>query len=72
MKTYKSMQLSVPLGQSAGVQGAKIRKTLERNGLLGKKVKLNGEIFVREPKNSSLCTVRTFVLTTPLSARSKN
>jgi len=47
MKTYKSMQLSVPLGPSAGVQGAKIRKTLERNGLLGKKVKLNGEIFGR-------------------------
>jgi hypothetical protein len=40
MKTYKSMQLSVPLGQSAGVQGAKIQKTLESNSLLGEKMKI--------------------------------
>ena len=47
MKTYKEQQFPVPLGQSAGVQGAKIQKTLESNSLLDEKLKINGKLFGR-------------------------
>jgi len=38
---------------------------------LSKKMKINGELFGRLTKNAYLCSVRTIVLTTPLSAGSK-
>ena len=39
MKYIRFDNFPVPLGPSAGVQGAKIRKTLESNSLFGKNLK---------------------------------